>query len=176
MTKLNEDWKGSDDESDEERTIKSGDTKRAEAIAKILERLKKHANTGDFGEIETDLAAMETEIKKNGDNILEEKGTKLPVMMLKVFMLLEETISEVTNEQKKKFNKAKSVSYNRVKQRFRKWLQAEGEGDENFEKQLANYKLNPIDEAEAEADDDSSEDEPKKGKGKDDSKKAQADD
>jgi len=86
LEKLNEDWKDSDDEEDEERVIKSGATKRAEAIAKILEQVKKHSNTGDFGELENDLASMEAEVKKNGDDILEEKGTKLPIMMLKVLV------------------------------------------------------------------------------------------
>jgi len=39
---------GSDDDEDEERTIKSGVTKRAEALDKILEEARKHANISDF--------------------------------------------------------------------------------------------------------------------------------
>lgn len=35
---------GSDDEEDEERTIKSGTTKRAEALEKVLEDTRKHIN------------------------------------------------------------------------------------------------------------------------------------
>lgn len=78
----------------------------------------------------------------------------------------------MTNEQKKKFSKQKSVSYNRIKQKFRKWLQGEGEGEDTFEKQLEKYKLNPVEEAEEEDDSDASSDSPKKpAKGAKDAKK-----
>jgi translation initiation factor 3 subunit C len=124
---------GSDDE-EEERTIKSGATKRAEALEKVLEEVRKHANISDFNALDNDFNKMELEIKKAADEMFEEKGTKLPPRVLKVFMLVEDTINEVTAEQKKKMSKINSVSYNKLKQRFKKYLASMGEDDMTYEK------------------------------------------
>lgn len=53
--------------------------------------------------------------------------------MLKLFIEFEDTINGVTAEQKKKMPKANSVSYNRIKQKFRKFLQGTGEEDMTYE-------------------------------------------
>ena len=105
---------GSDDE-EEERTIKSGATKRAEALEKVLEEMRKHANIADFNALDTDFNKLEIEIKKAADEMFEEKGTKLPNKVLGVFKLVEDTINEVTADQKKKMSKANSQSYNKLK-------------------------------------------------------------
>lgn len=39
---------GSDDEEEEERTIKSGATKRAEALEKAIDDIRKHIKIEDF--------------------------------------------------------------------------------------------------------------------------------
>jgi len=54
--------------------------------------------------------------------LFEEKGSKLPINVLKVIMGLEDCILSVTNEQKKKMSKINSVSLNKLKQKLRKWL------------------------------------------------------
>lgn len=90
---------GSDDEEEEERTIKSGATKRAEALDKVLEDTRKHANISDFNSLDNDLTKLEVEIKKAAENdIFEEKGTKLSAKVLKLFVLVEDTINEVTKD------------------------------------------------------------------------------
>ncbi len=66
--------------------------------------------------------------------------------MLKLFRDIEDTINEVTPEQKKKMSKLNSVSYNRIKQKFKKYLQTQGEGDYNYEKQLQKFRDAPIEE------------------------------
>ena len=106
---------GSDDEEEEERTIKSGATKRAEALEKVLEEMRKHANIADFNSLDNDFNKFEAEVKKVADEMFEEKGTKLPVKILKVLLLVEDAINEVTAEQKKKMSKINSVSYNKLK-------------------------------------------------------------
>jgi uncharacterized circularly permuted ATP-grasp superfamily protein len=60
---------GSDDEEEEERTIKSGTTKRAEALDKVLEEIRKHANILDFNALDNDLSKLESEIKKCADEL-----------------------------------------------------------------------------------------------------------
>ena len=42
----------------------------------------------------------------------------------------------MTNEQKKKFNKTNSVSYNKLKQKMKKYLQTTGPADNNYEQLL----------------------------------------
>jgi hypothetical protein len=134
MTKRSKYMMGSDDEEEEERTIKSGATKRAEALDKVLQDIRKYCNIADFNALDTDFKIFETEIKKAANELFEEKGTKLPVKVLKVLMLIEDTINEVTAEQKKKMSKVNSVSYNKMKQRFRKYLAGEGEDIMTYEK------------------------------------------
>ena len=150
---------GSDDEEEEERTIKSGATKRAEALEKVLEEMRKHANIADFNSLDNDFNKLETEIKKVADEMFEEKGTKLPIKVLKVFLLVEDTINEVTAEQKKKMSKINSVSYNKLKQRFRKYLQSEGEENMTFEKQLQRYREKPPVEKQPEVEEEKEEEE-----------------
>lgn len=66
---------GSDDEEDEERTIKSGATKRAEALDKAIEDTRKYLKNSDFNSLDTVFGRLEAEIQKATENdIFEEKG------------------------------------------------------------------------------------------------------
>lgn len=105
--------------------------------------MRKHANISDFNALETDFDKLTVEIKKVADEMFDEKGTQIPVKILKVLLLVEDTINEVTAEQKKKMSKTNSVSYNKLKQKFRKYLQSEGEDTMTFEKQLQRYRESP---------------------------------
>ena len=51
-----------------------------------------------------------------------------------MFALIEDSINEVTTEQKKKMSKINSVSFNKIKQRLKKYLSAEGEDEMTYEK------------------------------------------
>lgn len=141
---------GSDDEEDVERVIKSGVTKRAEALDKVLEDLTRHVKISDFNSIESDFTKLENEIKKCAEEMFEEKGAKLPPKVLKVFLLIEDSINDVNAEQKKKMSKINSTSYNKLKQRFKKYLSAEGEDEMNYEKQLIKWRANPVEEKKVE--------------------------
>jgi len=56
--------------------------------------------------------------------------------------------------------KLNSVSYNKLKQKFKKYLAAEGDGDMSFENQVAKYRANPPEsESEEESDEDEDDDE-----------------
>ena len=109
--------------NDEERTIKSGATKRAEALEKALENTTKTANIADFNAMEDSFVVLEEEISKASESdYFEEKGQKLSVKVLKTLMLVEETIQGVTGEQKKKMSKVNATAFNKMKQKFKKYL------------------------------------------------------
>jgi len=111
--------------------------------------------------LESDLANIEREVKKAADNeTFENKGMKLPVYVLKLFQLIEDTINDVTPDQKKKMKTNTSKSYNKVKQRFKKYLAETGD-DVKYEAQLKDFRENPPKEPEA----------PAKSKGSKDKKK-----
>lgn len=61
-------------------------------------------------------------------------------------------------------SKANSVSYNKIKQRFRKYLNAEGEDEMTYEKQLARWRLNPVEEKVVEKETEKEENEDEKPK------------
>lgn len=88
---------GSDDEEEDERTIKSGATKRAEALDKAIEDTRKYLKNADFNSLDTLFGRLETEVAKAAENdIFEDKGQKLSQSVLKLFRDMEDTINEVS--------------------------------------------------------------------------------
>ena len=75
----------SDDESDEERVIKSGAEKKSEALHKALDDVRKSANNGDFNMMDSNFEKLEKEIAKTRDTLFKENGDKIPSYVLKVF-------------------------------------------------------------------------------------------
>jgi len=96
---------GSDDEAEEERHFKLGKDKKWEALEKILDECRKHANISDFNAMDSDLPKLAGEIEKNSAILFKEKGEQLPNRVLKVLLQFEDTINEVTAAMKKKMNK-----------------------------------------------------------------------
>ena len=68
---------------EEERKIRSGKTKRLEALEKILDGAKKHANIKDFEHLIEDFDMLTAEIKNQETTMYEEYGEKLPARVLK---------------------------------------------------------------------------------------------
>ena len=98
---------------------------------------------------------MIAEIEK-ATSLFAEKGDKLPSRVLKVLLLFDESIAEVTNAMKKKMGKVTAQAHTKLKQKFKKYLQETNEGDYLYETQLAKYKEDPQDSA-AEEDSDKEE-------------------
>jgi len=74
-------------------------------------------------------------------------------------MAFEDCINEVTNEEKKKMNKTNAQAFNKVRQKFRKFLAEDGDDENTYDSQLKKYRENPSEEesdaAEEEDEDDS---------------------
>ena len=120
--KVSKYFKDSDDEEEEERHFKLGKDKKWEALEKILDDCRKHANISDFDAMDSDLPKLAGEIEKNGPTLFKEKGDKLPARVLKVLVQFQETINEVTNAMKKKMNKTNAQAHNKIKQKFKKFI------------------------------------------------------
>ena len=116
---------------EEERKIRSGKTKRLEALEKILDDAKKHANIQDFEQLLEDFDRLGKEIINQEKTMIEEYGDRLPSRVLKTLVLVDETITEVTKPAQKKFNKTKATAYTKLKQRLKKYLTENGE--DNFQ-------------------------------------------
>ena len=78
----------------EERKVRSGKTKRLEVLEKIIDGTKKHANIKDFENLIEDFEKLEKEINKQAKTMYEEYGERLPNIVLKTLMQIEETITE----------------------------------------------------------------------------------
>ena len=59
----------------------------------------------------------------------EEYGERLPNSVLKTLMQIEETITETTKAEQKAMKATKNKAYNKLKQRFKKYIAENGEGD-----------------------------------------------
>ena len=51
-------------------------------------------------------------------------------------MDVEDAINNVTNADKKTMKKPNLLSYNKLKQKYKKYLESEGESDNNFQAQV----------------------------------------
>ena len=136
---------GSDDEDDEERHFLTGKDKKWESLEKVLEECRKHANISDFNNMDSSFAKLETEIGKVASVLFKEQGDQLPNRVLKVLLTFEDAINEVTNAMKKKMSKGNATAHNKLKQRFRKYMQGTGEAEWLYETQLAKYREDPQD-------------------------------
>jgi len=74
----------SDNEGEEERHFKLGRDKKWEALEKVLDECRKHANISDFDAMDSALPKMAGEIEKQSAELFQEKGDKLPNRVLKV--------------------------------------------------------------------------------------------
>ena len=59
-------------------------------------------------------------------------------------MDVEDAINNVTNADKKTMKKPNLLSYNKLKQKYKKYLESEGESDNNFQAQVNKYRQNPV--------------------------------
>lgn len=59
-------------------------------------------------------------------------------------MDVEDAINNVTNVDKKTMKKPNLLSYNKLKQKYKKYLESEGESDNNFQAQVNKYRQNPV--------------------------------
>ncbi len=76
--------------------------------------------------METDFTNLCAELEKAASTLFAEKGDKLPNRVLKVLMKFEDSIAEVTNAMKKKMNKSNASAHNKIKQKFKKYMQSTG--------------------------------------------------
>ena len=154
----------SDGEDAEERHFKLGRDKKWEALEKVLEACTSVANVKDFSKMDDNMPKLTAEIEKNSSALFAEQGDKLPNRVLKVLLLYEDTINELTNAAKKKLGKITAQAHTKLKQKFKKYLQETGEGDMLYETQLNAYREDPQDSAEegSEAEEDDDEEEEKK--------------
>jgi hypothetical protein len=135
----------SEEEEEEKRVVVSHADKRNEQVKEIFAKTANHIKISDFVQLENDF----TDIVSNleiciGQVFAKDKLQTLPPWVLKNLMDLEDCVLEVTNEQKKKMNKLNSQSFNKLKQKLKKYLAEGGDHENLFADQLIKYRENPI--------------------------------
>ena len=96
--------------------MKSVADKRTEALKAVYEKMKNHIKIQDFNQLQADFDLVQDEITKCvGTTFATDKYQTLPAWVLKGIAALEDTVNEVTAEEKKKMNKTNAQAYNRVK-------------------------------------------------------------
>ena len=118
--------KGFDESSEseeEQRVVKTTKDKKQDAINGIIKDIKNRIKINDFGSMMEDFDKFTEEIHRNG-NIIFESGNEdiLPLYVVRTFAHIENSINDLTAEQKKKLNKTNSQAYNKLKQKFKKYL------------------------------------------------------
>jgi len=111
-----------------------------EALEKILDDTTKHAKISDFNQLDDDFEKLKNEVAKQSATFT---GETLPKRVLKVFMMVEDCINDVSAADKKTMKKPNLTSYNKLKQKFKKYLEAEGE-QEKYQAQVTKYRENPV--------------------------------
>jgi len=131
--------------------VKTGQDKRREALTQMMADLKNHLKINDFGSLLSDFERLSEEVDKslNGNAALIdlEKGDILPNVVARAFVKIEDAINEstqATKEKKVTLSKQNSMSLNKLKQKLKKYLSSTGPAENNFEKQLAKFRENPV--------------------------------
>ena len=128
--KISKYFMDSDNEDSEERHFKRGQDKKWEALEKILDTCNSAANVKDFNKMDDNLPKLIGEVAKASQTLFKNNGEQLPNRVLKVLLVFEDTINEVTNAMKKKMGKVTAVSHTKLKQKFKNfglWLKTEEE-------------------------------------------------
>jgi len=99
----------------------SANAKRYETLLFVLKGLKNHIKNQDFGEILSDFDKFVEEINKQGSNVATPSGEFLP-FVVRALVQIEDCLNDLTAEGKKKLNKNNSQNYNKLKQKFKKYL------------------------------------------------------
>jgi hypothetical protein len=101
--------------------------------------------------IMSDFERLSEEIQRSLDGISNavemEAGDKLPNYVIRAFIKIEDAINETNQSVKEKkltLSKQNSVSFNKLKQKLKKYLQSSGPGENNYEKQLATFRESPV--------------------------------
>lgn len=117
----------------------------------MLADLKNHLKINDFGALLADFEHLSEEVDKalNGAfGLIElDKGDILPKVVVRAFVKIEDAITDTqqsTKDKKVTLSKQSSVSFNKLRQKLKKYLTATGPSDNNFEKQLAKFRENPV--------------------------------
>ena len=117
----------------------------------MLADFKNHLKINDFGSLLTDFERLSEEVDKslagNAALIDLEQGDILPNVVVRAFVKIEDAINEstqATKEKKLTLSKQNSMSLNKLKQKLKKYLSSSGPADNNFEKQLAKFRENPV--------------------------------
>jgi hypothetical protein len=117
----------------------------------MLADLKNHLKINDFGSLLTDFEKLSEEVDKslagNVALIDIEKGDILPNVVIRAFVKIEDAINETqqaTKDKKMTLSKQSSMSLTKLKQKLKKYLSSTGPADNNFEKQLAKFRENPV--------------------------------
>lgn len=105
----------------------------------------KHTYNNDFNALNDDFETIKLEIEKciAAKVFATDKYSTLPTFCLKHLMIYEDCILEVTNEMRKKMNKGTQQSFNKSKQKIKKFLDEEGDVEYTYREQLKKYRENP---------------------------------
>ena len=132
---------GSSDEEEEARVVKTDKSKKLDIFAELKKDIYNHIKNNDFNLLTTDFEKFSEEIERDQqrpESYIFEKGKDgvLPLSVLRILVKLEDSITEagaLVKEKKLTLNKTNSVSYNKLKQKLKKYLPATGPSDNTYE-------------------------------------------
>lgn len=133
-------FEDSSESEEEQRVMKTGQDKKREALTNMFSDLKNHLKINDFGQILADFEKISEEIDKSVSGmgaITLEAGDVLPREVVRALVKIEDSINETvqaTKDKKVNLSKQNSVSFNKLKQKFKKYIQSTGPGENNYEK------------------------------------------
>jgi len=156
----NEDY----EEEEQARTVTKTTDKRAAALLGVFDKMKNHIKISDFTSLQGDFEEVQEEISKciASFAFASDKLQTLPSWVIKGLITFEDSILDVTPEEKKKMNKTNAQSYTKCKTKLKKYLMETGDHENLYVTQLEKYRADP-------PADDESEEEQESGSGSDSS-------
>lgn len=145
--KFMKNFEDSSESEEEQRVVKTGSDKKKEALNAMFAEIKNHLKINDFGALMTDFERLSEEIERSvngaGGAIDLLAGDVLPNNVIRQFAKIEDAILEC-KDKVNKMAKQTAMSYNKLKQKLKKYLSSTGPNDNNYEKQLAKFREAPV--------------------------------
>jgi len=142
--RLKQAFDSGEESEEEQRVVRTQKDKKQELFDKIVRDLKNHLKISDFSSILSDFEKITEEIQNSSQVLFEAGSEELPLFILRNLAHIDNSINNVTSDDKKKMSKNNSQSYNKLKQKFKKYLQTTGPDENVYEVQLNRFKEKPV--------------------------------
>lgn len=136
----------SEESEEEQRVVKTQKDKKLETFNNVIKDVNNHLKINDFSSLMTDFEKFCEELEKDqagAQHFIFLENGELPLQYLRILVKIEDAITEA-KDQKVALNKTNSVALNKLKQKMKKYLGANGTKSTTYEQLMTTFREKPV--------------------------------